>query len=209
MIEALIIFLAVFLYSFVHSLLASLPVKSMAIRLFGASADRGYRLIYNVFAAISLLPVLALPALLPDKVLYSIPSPWILLTTFVQGMAVVALIIGLLQTDLWSFLGVQQLFGTEQNNQKELVIRGLYKWVRHPLYTAGLLFIWSTPVMTRNLLVLFFGFSLYLFVGAYFEERRLLHEYGEAYALYCKRTPMIIPGINWGCLFHRSRNKIP
>jgi len=115
----------------------------------------------------------------------------------------------LLQTDLWSFLGLQQLFGTELDNQKELVIRGLYKWVRHPLYTAGLLFIWSTPVMTRNLLVLFFGFSLYLFIGAYFEERRLINEYGEAYALYCKRTPMIIPGINWGCLFHRSRNQAP
>jgi len=74
-----------------------------------------------------------------------------------------------------------------------LVVRGLYRWVRHPLYTAGLVFLWFTPIMAVNLLALYVGFSLYLVIGAYFEERKLLREFGADYAEYQQRTPMLIP----------------
>jgi protein-S-isoprenylcysteine O-methyltransferase Ste14 len=186
--------------------LASIPVKTQIYHLLGPHSERLYRLAFNIFAGISLVPVLVVPVLLPDKTIYAIPFPWILLTLALKSFAVLTLFIGLLQTGIWEFLGFQQLFLTGDDRKKKLVIRGLYNWVRHPLYTAGLIFIWSTPIMTRNLLVLFFSFSLYLFIGAYFEERRLLKEYGESYVNYCKRTPMIIPGVDWGCLFHKITN---
>jgi protein-S-isoprenylcysteine O-methyltransferase Ste14 len=82
---------------------------------------------------------------------------------------------------------------TTDNQQTELVTRGLYCWMRHPLYTGGLLFIWFTPLMTRNLLALIVGLTLYLILGAFLEERRLLHEFGEAYAEYRRCVPMLIP----------------
>jgi protein-S-isoprenylcysteine O-methyltransferase Ste14 len=34
-----------------------------------------------------------------------------------------------------------------------------------------------------------------LIIGAYFEERKLLGEFGEAYQLYQRRTPMFFPGL--------------
>jgi protein-S-isoprenylcysteine O-methyltransferase Ste14 len=68
--------------------------------------------------------------------------------------------------------------------------------VRHPLYTAGLVFIWLAPVMTWNSLVFNLGLSLYLVIGALFEERKLVHQYGQAYLDYKSRTPMLIPGIS-------------
>jgi len=35
-------------------------------------------------------------------------------------------------------------------------------------------------------------------IGAYFEERKLLREFGEAYAIYKNTTPMLIPGLVFG-----------
>lgn len=189
-----IIFLAVVLYSVVHSWLASLAVKAWARRRYGELAKRLYRFAYNVFAVLSLLPVLALPALLPDQRLYSVPMPWALLLMGIQLLAVGALGVGLLQTGLWSFLGLQQLTGRrEMGEDDQLVVSGLYRWVRHPLYTAGLVFLWATPIMTRNLLSLYAGLSAYLVVGAIVEERKLLAIFGEAYARYQERTPMLVP----------------
>jgi protein-S-isoprenylcysteine O-methyltransferase Ste14 len=99
-----------------------------------------------------------------------------------------------MQTGIGSFLGLSQLMGEKQEVSPQLVTSGLYRWVRHPLYTAGLVFIWFTPFMTQNLLALYAGFTLYLVVGASFEERKLLREFGETYIEYRKRTPMLIPG---------------
>ena len=192
-----IVLLSVLIYGIVHSLLASNQIKNLARCLFGAYADRGYRLAYNIFAIISLLPVLALPALLPDRTVYVIPSPWVYLTFLGQLLAVGLLLVGLLQTGVWSFFGFRQLMVGDEQVESRLEVRGLYRYVRHPLYTAGLLFIWLTPLMTSNVLALFFGLTIYIIIGAYFEERRLVQEYGPAYDEYKKSTPMLVPFVNW------------
>jgi protein-S-isoprenylcysteine O-methyltransferase Ste14 len=184
---------AMALYGLVHSLLASLSAKALAQRRLGDLARRGYRLIYNVFAVLSFLPVLALVAALPDHSLYSFPYPWVLLTTFLQGLAGLALLAGLLQTGIWNFMGVAQLFSISEEQPPHLVVRGLYRWVRHPLYSAGFVIIWLSPIMTTNLLALVAGASLYLVIGAWFEERKLLTEFGAAYLTYRQNTPMFVP----------------
>jgi protein-S-isoprenylcysteine O-methyltransferase Ste14 len=182
------------MYGVVHSWLASLGVKAWAKRKYGSSADRWYRLAYNVFAVITLLPVLALLVLLPDQHLYTIPFPGAVFFLGAQFLGALIIVVGLLQAGVWSFFGLRHLVGSTPVKEKtELVTRGLYRWMRHPLYTGGLLFIWFTPLMTRNLLALNIGLTLYLIVGAFLEERRLLHEFGEAYAEYQRCVPMIIP----------------
>lgn len=190
-----IILLAIIAWGVVHSWLASRQAKALARRWFGEAAERGYRLAYNLFAGITLLPVLTLAALLPDSRLYRLPAPWLWAALAVQGLALVALVVGLRQTGAWSFLGIEQLFQPRPSGEAKLVVRGLYRWVRHPLYTAGLAFIWFNPLMTVNLLVLNVGLTIYILIGALFEERKLLREFGEAYAEYQRRTPMLIPGL--------------
>jgi protein-S-isoprenylcysteine O-methyltransferase Ste14 len=188
-----LILLAILVYGAIHSFLASIWVKAIAQRWFGGVARRGYRLAYNIFALVSLMPVLALPLILPDQEIYTIPYPWVLLTMAIQGLAILALLFGLLQTGPWIFLGLRQLSQPEKDGNEELVISGLYRYVRHPLYTAGLIVIWLTPIMTRNSLVLIIGLSGYIFIGATFEEKRLVREFGEAYLRYRENTPMLIP----------------
>jgi protein-S-isoprenylcysteine O-methyltransferase Ste14 len=192
-----LILAAMLFYGLVHSLLASLTIKAWMQHWLGEWGMRTYRLVYNLFAVISLLPVLALPALLPARRLYVIPFPWALLTLALQGLAVLALLLGLLQTGVWSFLGLSQLTGPHQTGPTRLVVHGLYRWVRHPLYSAGLVFIWLTPLMTSNLLAFNLGATVYLVVGALFEERKLLGEFGQDYARYRARTPMLVPGLKF------------
>ncbi len=193
-VAALLTFVATAAYAALHSLLASLWAKARARRLAGPAADRIYRLGFNIIGAITLLPVLAIPAIQPGPVLYVVPSPlsWLFVTG--QATALIVVVAGLLQTDVWHFLGLRQLAEGPDDRPRRLVITGLYRYVRHPLYSAGLAFLWLTPLMTTTLLVLYAAFSLYLYIGSLFEERRLLLEFGPAYQAYQRKVPRLFPG---------------
>lgn len=191
----LIVLLVVLVYGLVHSLLASLWFKDLICRWMGSSADRWYRLVFNLLAGLTFLPVVAVPALLPDQSLYAIHFPWVLITSMGQLLAVYALLIGLRQTGVWQFLGLRQMVTSEKADPPEFVGGGLYRHVRHPLYTAGLVFIWLTPLMTLNILALNLGLTGYLIIGAKFEERKLEREFGEVYLSYREKTPMLIPAL--------------
>jgi protein-S-isoprenylcysteine O-methyltransferase Ste14 len=179
-------------YGALHSWLASPAAKQGARRRFGPATDRWYRLAFNVVGGLTFLPVLVLPLLWPGRLLYNLQPPWLWLTLGLQVLAVVLLLIGLMQTGPAGFLGLSQLAG--QNDQpSRLVVSGLYRYVRHPLYTAGLLFIWALPRMTTSLLALNIGLTLYLYIGSIFEERKLVAEFGAAYRHYQQRVPRLTP----------------
>lgn len=185
-----ILLLALALWGIIHSILASNFAKDI---LGGASF---YRLGYNIFAGISFLPILYLMAALPDQPAYQVPAPWKFIMFAGQGLAALLLLTAFLQTDSLSFVGLRQLF--EEQKSGALVTRGLYRLVRHPLYTFSLLFIWLSPSVSQNSLTVYIGATLYTLIGAYFEERKLLREFGEAYAIYKNTTPMLIPGLVFG-----------
>lgn len=198
-----LIILAVLAYGLLHSFLASLKTKASARKLIGPTSERWFRLAYNMIATVTLLPILFLPFLLIDHEIYTIHFPWILLTLSIQALAVIVLVIGLRQTGIGKFIGLRQMVLPENITPPRLVTSGLYRTIRHPLYTAGLVIIWLIPIMTWNLLALNIGLTAYVFIGSYFEERKLLLEFGEAYAEYRERTPMLIPGLK----FPRRNNK--
>jgi protein-S-isoprenylcysteine O-methyltransferase Ste14 len=192
-ISMLIIFLAVAVYGLIHSLMASLPVKAWAQRQFGLAADRYYRIVFNWVGLLAFLPVMALAAALPGKTLYRLHLPWILLTLGLQFCAVLVVAVGVMQIGAASFLGLRQLITPPDTAAPHLVTTGLYRFVRHPLYSAGLLFIWASPVMTTSLLAMYIGVTIYFVVGSLHEEYRMRREFGDAYREYCRRTPMLIP----------------
>jgi protein-S-isoprenylcysteine O-methyltransferase Ste14 len=189
----IILLLVLFIWGITHSVLASHFAKDMIRGSLGPDLGRFYRLAYNLFSAVSFVPVLYLMNNLPDQPVYQIPAPWNILVFGGKLIAAILLFITFLQTDSLSFMGLRQLFQKETTGQ--LVTHGFYRLMRHPLYTFSLLFIWLTPTMTQNSLAVYFGATIYFIVGAYFEERKLLHEFGESYAEYKRRTPMLIPGL--------------
>jgi protein-S-isoprenylcysteine O-methyltransferase Ste14 len=192
----LIIFLAFALYGVVHSLLASIPAKDLAYTFFGKTAERTYRLFYNIFSFVTLLPILALPFTLPDVELYTFPEPWSFVAKGGQILALTLLAYSAFQTGIFKFIGFSQLMGI--NNEEKLNTRGLYRYMRHPLYTFSLVFLWLTPTMTRNLAILYLSFSMYFIIGAVVEERKLVKTFGDEYLEYMSKTPYLIPFLKWG-----------
>ena len=184
------------LWGIVHSWMASLGFKDFLRRTLGNGFMRFYRLLYNLFSVISFVPILYLTLVLPDKNLYQVPAPWNYVLLAGQGLSVLLLFIAVLQTDTLSFVGLRQLVETEKTGK--LVTRGFYRYIRHPLYTFGLLILWLSPSVTVNLFVVYVSLTIYILVGAFFEERKLLREFGQEYANYRSATPMLIPGLKFG-----------
>lgn len=186
------ILLAFGLYAVLHSLLAGAGVKDWATRRLGAGAvQRCYRLFFNMVGVVSLLPVLALAAWLPDGLLYRLPV-WALPFSLLGQLAGLGLLAASLrQTGIGDFLGLSQLAGPA--GPGGLVTSGVYAHVRHPLYTGSLLVLWLLPRMSGNSLALIFAITLYFMIGSWFEERKLEKAFGQAYRDYQARTPAFIP----------------
>ena len=186
--------ISVLAWGFLHSLFASLKFKELIRRHSGPWTVRIYRLVYNLFAGFSFVLVLAVAARTPDKTLYSIPFPWFIPFVIGQGLAVIALVVGFLQSHPMEFLGICQL-GSPIEEPRRLTIDGLYRFVRHPLYTGGLVFIWLMPFMTERVLVINLALTVYGVAGAYLEESKVIREFGQEYIDYKTVTPMFIPFI--------------
>ena len=185
--------LAVVLWGVLHSLLAAPRTKQRLRRRFGPNIDRGYRLFYNGFAAVTLLPVFAISARVPGLTLYQIPSPWVFLTAAIQILALLVIAWTVLKTGASNFLGFRQLLSPHGSDSARLQVSGFYRWVRLPLYASGLVFIWLSPVMSTSTLALFLGLTLYIVIGSRFEERQLVAEFGEPYLEYRLKVPALIP----------------
>jgi protein-S-isoprenylcysteine O-methyltransferase Ste14 len=182
---------AALLYGFIHSLIAANGFKHLIYRLLGEGAKKYYRLFYSLFASVTLLPVLILPAIIPDQTLYKIPEPLVYFTVFIQIVSVLLLVYSVLQTGALQFIGLSQAFGLKREDK--LNTGGLYRYMRHPLYTFSLLVLWLTPTMTRNFALLYAALTVYIIIGAVFEERKLLQTFGAAYQEYRAKTPFLIP----------------
>jgi protein-S-isoprenylcysteine O-methyltransferase Ste14 len=188
-----ITFLAFTAYAIVHSLLASLRAKQKVRASLGDRAERSYRFFYNIFSGVTLIPVLAVPMLLPGENIYRFTGPWLVASTLLQLLGALIILVGMLQTDIWHFIGLRQLVDTRQSDQSSMITHGLYRYIRHPLYTGGLLFIWFIPLMTTSLLAFNLAGTIYLYVGSIFEERRLIAEFGDDYRKYQQQVPRFIP----------------
>jgi protein-S-isoprenylcysteine O-methyltransferase Ste14 len=189
------VLLALAIYGILHSLLASRQAKALAARIFGDVGRRYYRIFFVLFVIPTFFPVLALVFLLPDKLIYTIPFPWIILSIIGQLLALWGLRLAFRHISLGRFLGTAQLdTGWKSLGPEKLVTGGVFRWVRHPLYLFSIVFIWLMPVMTWNILAFDIGASLYMLIGSIFEERKLVAQFGQEYIQYRRKTPHIIPG---------------
>ena len=195
------LFITAFIFwSVLHSITASAGFKIMIRSWVGQRPYDGlYRLTYNLFSAITFLPVLwLLTTIVPNNVIWRVPQPFSYLFVLIQLSGVVGLIVSLLQTDLMRFAGIGQaarfLRGEEEiNPPPTLVTRGTYAYVRHPLYFFSLLILWFLPIMTWSTLLFSVLSTIYFWVGSILEERRLISTFGDEYSRYQQQVPRLLP----------------
>lgn len=87
------------------------------------------------------------------------------------------------------------VFPTPKQNS-ELIQSGIYKYIRHPIYSGILFFTFGFSIYSENtlrLLIFFTLFILFRFKAAY--EERLLQDKFSNYVAYKKKTGIFLPGL--------------
>lgn len=147
-------------------------------------------LMFTVFMTLLCLPMLYLATPWLDAFGYQLP-PWMP----VIGTA-------LMIVSLWLFyrshadLGRQWSPSLEVHAEHTLVTQGVYRRVRHPMYTSIWLFALAQPLLVHNWVagaLAVPGFALLYFLRVPREERLMLETFGEAYRDYMARTGRLWP----------------
>lgn len=81
----------------------------------------------------------------------------------------------------------------EKTKPALFIVKGPYRWVRHPLYFFTLIMIWTYPHLTADRLLFNILWTIWLVIGSILEERDLVRTFGEQYRKYQSQVPMLIP----------------
>lgn len=90
--------------------------------------------------------------------------------------------------------GLKEVFGTPRE-KPELITTGVFRIVRHPIYTGAILFYLTAIISTLSIAAALFWFVIigfYIYISRY-EERILTEAFGHDYLEYKKRTGMLFP----------------
>ena len=93
-------------------------------------------------------------------------------------------------------LGVNFSPHLEIRSEHKLIQDGPYKYLRHPMYTSGYLFLVGCGLVSQDALVLFppvITFSLLLFFRLFDEEQMLHEEFGQEWEDYADKTKRVVP----------------
>jgi len=180
-------------YFVLHSLLASLRLKSWVARHFSALMP-AYRLMFNSVSVVLILPILWLSYRWQGEPLWHWNTPLWWLTTLISAGTIIAFLISLRYYDMDEFIGFKQWReGIDAvEDQEHFVIGDFHRFVRHPWYSMGIILVWCReldPIMLTNAIMI----TLYFIIGSRFEERKLRRYHGEAYQRYAERVPALIP----------------
>lgn len=186
-------------FAVVHSYLASIPVKRYLIAKYpGLGAF--YRLFYNLLALFSFLIIYWLSPE-PDVKIYDLNFPFDIVIIFFQFLSLIGLIWSAFYIDLREFAGLKQIqryLGGTYNPETldevaELNTSGPYRYSRHPLYLFTILFLVFRPAMDLGYFTFLICFIAYFYIGAYYEEKKLIQKFGSEYKKYMESVPSIFP----------------
>jgi protein-S-isoprenylcysteine O-methyltransferase Ste14 len=79
---------------------------------------------------------------------------------------------------------------------KHLVVSGLYRFVRNPMYVAVLGLIFGQMLLFQHAALLAYGITAWLVVHVFvyfYEEPTLRRSFGEEYEAYCEHVPRWLP----------------
>jgi len=190
MIEAILL-LAWLLYFYLHSLLAATSVKIFFAKKFTLASPRNYRIAYNLIGLTGIFLLFYFQFIIPSTILF---SAGFITNSIAFGLLLTGffiMIFAIKNYDWKSFLGI-----TEEKNYA-LVVAGMNRYVRHPLYSGTMLFvmgyfIWQPYFKNLMLMILMW---VYLAIGIIYEERKLVKLYGDDYKVYQKKVKKMIPYI--------------
>ncbi|RYY64363.1 MAG: isoprenylcysteine carboxylmethyltransferase family protein [Chitinophagaceae bacterium] len=178
-------------YCVLHSVLASLWVKRAAQKWLG-NKFRHYRLFYTVFAALSLLAIVFYQLRIDSKALLAV-SVLTQMAGLILGLSGLGIMLVCIKKYFVSLSGIKSL--VEEKPSTELMIAGIHRYTRHPLYLGTFLAIWGAWFLfpTLSLLISNVVITLYTLYAIQLEEAKLVAEFGDQYRKYQQSVPKLIP----------------
>jgi len=180
------------IFTIIHSVLATDYIKNKVQRLLG-ERYRFYRMIYTLISILTFAPAFLVWIKYSGStpLVYIIPQWYYPLIILARVLALGIFAYASFQTDILGFIGLKQT-----HEKTILITNGAYGIVRHPLYASGILLLITKMEMSRLDLIAVLLVSIYLIIGAYIEERRLLSFFGDEYHKYRQQVSMFIP-VKW------------
>lgn len=183
----MLIILSGLLFAVVHSMLASNLIKTRCYA-YGLSPQR-YRLLYVILALLTTAVWLAFIDRLPDGILYKVNGSAQYLLIALQLAGILLFMLSLRPIDVRAFLGLKEF----PAQLEPFIEQGIYRYLRHPMYSSIMLIMFAMPSQSRNSLTLYIVVAAYFILGSRLEEQRMLIMHPE-YADYRKRVSAFIPG---------------
>ena len=192
MIEYLLIVFGVLIFGLQHSGISALRVKNWIIDRWG---KKGYASLFNVTSIIAIIvPFIAMSYW---DWLYFVNQPNLVQPLlFIPGISLI--IIGVVVAMMASrVISVSTVADMRTDRVPELVTGGIYSRTRHPLYLAIILLLLGLAAVypVDRVIVFSLALSAYVMIGAYFEERKLVIQYGQEYLDYRKKAGFMLPRI--------------
>lgn len=180
-------------YFGLHSLLASLRFKKWVFSHW-PGLQKGYRILFNALSLLLLIPLLLLLWRYPGDMLWQWQG-W--QAYLANGLAIAALIgfyFSLADYDLADFFGWRQWRHPyhQQNYQEIFHIGRFHRYIRHPWYFFLLILLWTRDMSEASLLVTVLA-TLYIIIGAWLEEQKLMIFFGDTYRRYRQHVPGLLP----------------
>lgn len=182
-----------------HSLLAGEKAKDWVKKNI-SNAYTYYRLGYNLFFIIT-MGLLVYWTIVADAGYLFPRKTWMIIAGGILTFwGTILLMLAGKNYNLREFAGIPSTTGhAGQPTKEKLIITGLNKWVRHPLYLS--IYILFTGIALLHPAAhtwVAIGISfIYLPIGIYSEEKKLIATFGEEYKKYRKSTPAIFPFLRW------------
>ncbi len=175
-----------------HSGMVRKPVRARLARIVPADY---FGAMYSVASGVALVMVVVFwqPAGAPLFVLH---GPARLFMGLLGAASVAGFVWGAVSLKGFDMLGLRPLRARlrgEAAPVARLMVRGPYRWVRHPLYTFVIVLIWSNAEVGPDGLLFNLLWTAWIWLGATLEERDLTDELGSAYQAYRRRVPMLLP----------------
>jgi methanethiol S-methyltransferase len=179
------------LYGVLHSVLASVGVKKKMQRILRDNFKH-YRLAYTLFAAATFLALLWFQVSI-DTIRFYKPSFLLVAFGYLVAITGFGIMLTCIKKYFMGLSGLRSLF--QETMHAELIITGIHRYVRHPLYLGTFLFIWGLFVLipVLSLFIANLIITLYTIVAIRFEEEKLVAEFGDEYRRYQKTVPKLIP----------------
>jgi len=181
-------------YCSLHSFLISTRFTKLIARLLkGCYAF--YRLCYVVLSIVLLVPLIKYTAHADNAAPLAYATPLnILRYVLIVGSLMMFGWAFLFNYDCLSFFGIRQIltFRQQDKSSKAISKKGLLGIVRHPMYLALIIYLWCQVFSVVDLIIAAV-LTIYVIIGTFLEERKLVLEFGDSYAKYQQEVPMLIP----------------